>query len=166
MRLFCAGHRVLWPQASSDRWRLRKSSILLFLVWLSGCSSKSFMERTTCPSCALCALCCQASLYTAQPHPHCFLRHKEGAGAGSTSSSAVSLTTNDMEKLSSAGICNHDWLAIRWHLQSQINAQVRQATFWDTHRSSCCGELRQATDVPLRAGGRGDHWSGRGERES
>ena len=24
--------------------------------------------------------------------------------------------------------------------------QVRQATFWDTHRSSCSGELRQATD--------------------
>ena len=55
------------------------------------------MERTTCSSCALCALCRQASLYTAQPHPHCFRRHKEGAGAGSTSSSAVSLTTNDME---------------------------------------------------------------------
>ena len=126
MRLFCARHRVLWPQASSDRWRLRKSrlSILLFLVRLSGCSSKSFMERTTCSSCALCALCCQASLCTAQPHPHCFLRHKEGAGAGSTSSSAVSLTTNDMEKSSSAGICNHDWLAIGWRLQSQINAQV------------------------------------------
>ena len=65
--------------------------------FLFGCSSKSFMERTTCSSCALCALCnCrQASLYTAQPHPHCFRRHKEGAGAGSTSSSAVSLTTND-----------------------------------------------------------------------
>ena len=114
--------------------------------FLFGCSSKSFMERTTCSSCALCALCRQASLYTAQPHPHCFLRHKEGAGAGSTSSAAVSLTTNDMEKSSSAGICNHDWLAIGWRLQSQINAQVRQATFWDTHRSSCSGELRQATD--------------------
>ena len=104
------------------------------------------MERTTCSSCALCALCRQASPYTAQPHLHCFLRHEEGAGAGSTSSSAVSLTTNDMEKSSSAGIRNHDWLAIGWRLQSQINAQVRQATFWDTHRSSCSGELRQATD--------------------
>ena len=50
------------------------------------------MERTTCSSCALCALCRQASLYTAQPHPHCFLKHKEGAGAGSTSSSAVSFS--------------------------------------------------------------------------
>ena len=139
--IVCSGRKQ-----GSDRWRLRKSSILLFLVWLSGCSSKSFMERTTCSSCALCALCCQASLCTAQPHPHCFLRHKEGAGAGSTSSSAVSLTTNDMEKSSSAGICNHDWLAIGWRLQSQINAQVRQATFWDTHKSSCSGELRQATD--------------------
>ena len=89
--------------ASKQRQVTLKSSILLFLVWLSGCSSKSFMERTTCSSCALCALCCQASLCTAQPHPHCFLRHKEGAGAGSTSSSAVSLTTNDMEKSSSAG---------------------------------------------------------------
>ena len=37
---------------------------------------------------------------------------------------AVSLTTNDMEKSSSAGICNHDWLAIGWRLQSQFNAQV------------------------------------------
>ena len=37
---------------------------------------------------------------------------------------------------------------IGWRLQSQINAQVRQATFWDTQRSSCSGELRQvqATD--------------------
>ena len=34
-----------------------------------------------------------------------------------------------MEKLSSAGICNHDCLATGWRLQSQINAQVRQATF-------------------------------------
>ena len=33
-----------------------------------------------------------------------------------------------------------------WSLQSQINAQVRQTTFWDTHRSSCSGELRQAID--------------------
>ena len=24
--------------------------------------------------------------------------------------------------------------------------QVRQATFWDAHRNSCSGELRQATD--------------------
>ena len=64
----------------------------------------------------------------------------------STSSSAVSLTTNNMEKSSSAGICNHDWLAIGWRLQSQINAQIRQATLWDTHRSSCSGELRPATD--------------------
>ena len=30
-----------------------------------------------------------------------------------------------MEKSSSAGICKHDWLAIGWRLQSQINAQVR-----------------------------------------
>ena len=60
MRLFCAG--VLWPQASSDRWRLRKSLILLFLVWLSGCSSKSFMERTTCSS-----LCSLRSLLSSQP---------------------------------------------------------------------------------------------------
>ena len=151
MRLFCARHRVLWPQASSDRWRLRKSSILLFLVWLSGCSSKSFMERTTCSSCALCALCCQASLCTtAQPHPHCFLRHKEGAGAGSTSSSAVSLTTTDMEKSSSAGICNHDWLAIGWRLQSQINAQVRDrrlsANSGTRTRVHVAERLRKATD--------------------
>ena len=152
MRLFCARHRVLSGRkqaATGDAWGSQDfCSILLFLVRLSGCSSKSFMKRTklTCSSCALCDLCCQASLCTAQPHPHCFLRHKEGAGAGSTSSSAVSLTTNDMEKSSSAGICNHDWLAIGWRLQSQINAQVRQATFWDTHKSSCSGELRKATD--------------------
>ena len=114
MRLFCARHRVLWPQASSDRWRSRKSSILLFLVWLSTWvavpQNRSWRRLQSYSSCALCALCCQASLYTAQPHPHCFLRHKEGAGAGSTSSSAVSLTTNDMEKLSSAGIATTiDW---------------------------------------------------------
>ena len=37
-------------------------------------------------------------------------------------------------------------MAIGWRLQSQFNAEVRQATFWDTHRSLCSGELRQATD--------------------
>ena len=102
--------------------------------FLFGCSSKSFMERATCSSCALCAICRQAGLYTSQPHPHCFLRHKEGAGAGSTSSSAVPLTTNDMEAEAFP-------TTIGWRLQSQINAQVRQATFWDTQRSLCSGEL-------------------------
>ena len=29
---------------------------------------------------------------------------------------------------------------------AQINAQIKQATFLDTQRSSCSGELRQATD--------------------
>ena len=126
---------------TGDAW----GSILLFLVWLfvKIVHGEDYMLFV---SCALCALCHQVSLYTAQPHPHCFLRHKEGASAGSTSSSAVSLTTDDMEMSSSAGICNHDWLAIGWCLQSLINAQVRQSTFWDTHRSSCCGELCQATD--------------------
>ena len=88
---------------SSDRWRV--SCYFLF-----GSSSKSFMERTTCSSCALCALWRQASLYTAQPHPHCFLGHKEGAGAGSTSSSTLSLTTNDMEsRAAQAFATTIDW---------------------------------------------------------
>ena len=132
---------MLWPQASSDRWRLRKYLALSCLAVRQNRSWRGLHALRV-----LSALFAVKPAYTAQPHPHCFLRHKEGAGAGSTSSSAVPLTTNDMEKSSSAGICNQDWLAIGWRLQSQINTQVRQATFWDTHRSSCSGELRQATD--------------------
>ena len=145
IRLFCARHRLLWPQASSDRWRLRKYLARALSCWTVR-QNRSWRGLHALRVLDLCALCRQASLYTAQPHPHCFLRHKEGACAGSTSCSAVSLTTNDMEKSSSAGICNPAWLAIGWSLQSQINAQVRQTTFWDTHRSSCSGDLRQATD--------------------
>ena len=89
--------------------------------FLFGCSSKSFMERTTCSSCALCALCRQASLFAAQPHPHCFLRYRRcWCWINFKLRRAVSLTIWK----SSAGICNHDWLAIGWRLQSQINAQV------------------------------------------
>ena len=109
--------------------------------------------------CSLPSLSSNQPITNAQPHPRCSIGHIEGAGAGSTSSSTVSLTTNDMEKSSSAGICNHDWLAIQWRLQSQINAQVRQATSWDMHRSLCSGDLRHCGDRPLRAGGRGDHWN-------
>ena len=148
IRLFCARHSVLWPQTSSDRWRLRKylaTSCLADLRFVKIVHMHGKDYNQSCSSCALCALCRQAN--PAQPQTLLSSPgHKEGAGAGSTSSFAVPLTTNDMEKSSSAGICNHDWLAIQRRLQPQINAQVRQATFWDTHKRLCSGELRRATD--------------------
>ena len=138
---------------------MRKSSILLFLVWLSGCSSKSFMERTTCSSCALCALCCQASLFTAQPHPHCFLRHKGGACAGSTSSSAVSLTTNDMESRAAQAFAT----TIDWRSDGVSNRRsTRKLGTGDFlqilgHAQEFVLRRVAPSDRPLRAGGRGDH---------
>ena len=95
--LFCARHRVLWPQASSDRWRLNWGSIarsyLADLRFVKIVHGKDYMLFVR----SLRSLPSSQPIQTAQPHPHCSLRHKEGAGAGSTSSSAVSLTTNDME---------------------------------------------------------------------
>ena len=46
------------------------SSVLFIIMWLISGSSKSFMERTTCSSCALCTLCRQASLYKLPSHTH------------------------------------------------------------------------------------------------
>ena len=55
----------------------------------------------------------------------------------------MSLTTNDMEsRAAQAFATTTDWQSNG----GSTNAQVRQATFWDTHRSSFSGELRQATD--------------------
>ena len=105
--IVCSG---LKQAATGDAW----GSILLGLVWLISGSSKSFicMERTTCSSCALCALCRQAS-YTYSPATPTLLSslgHEEGAGAGSFSSFAVPLTTNDMEKSSAQAFATTtDW---------------------------------------------------------
>ena len=144
--LFCAKHRVLWPQESSNRWRFKK-----YLARLISGSSKSFMEKDYMLFvCSLRSLPSSLPVQTAQPHPHCSLCHKEGAGAGSTSSFAVSLTTNNMES-SRAGICNHDWLAIQWRLQSEINAQVR-----DRRLSRTRTELRAAESCAKRL--TASHW--------
>ena len=147
IRLFCAMHRVLWLQASSDRWRLRKYLARSCLADIR-CDKIVHGRDYMLFVCSLRSLPSSQPIHNAQPHPRCSDRHKEGAGAGSFSNSDVSLTTNDMEQSSSAGICSHDKLAIQWRLQSQINAQVRQATFKDVHvhRSWCSGKLRQATD--------------------
>ena len=95
--LFCARHRLLRPQASSDRWRVRKylaRSYLAVLRFVKIVHGKDYMLFV----CSLRSLPSSQQIQTAQPHPHCSLRHKEGADAGSTSSSAVSLrTTNDLE---------------------------------------------------------------------
>ena len=60
--------------------------------------------------CSLCSLPPSQPIHNAQPHPRCSVRHKEGAGTGSTSSSAVPLTTNDMEsRAAQAFATTTDW---------------------------------------------------------
>ena len=143
MRLFCARHRVLWSQASSDRWRLRKSSILLFLVWLSGCSSTSWRGPN--------ALRVLSTLFAVKP-AYVLPSHTHTASSDIKKVLVLDqlqappchwLRTIWKSRAAQAFATTIDW---RSTLQSQINAQVRQATFWDTHKSSCSGELRQATD--------------------
>ena len=124
-----------------------RGSILLGLVWLISGSSKSFPERTTCSSCALCALCpsfCrQASLCILPSHTHTAATWHKGAGAVSTSSSAVPFTTNNMERRAAQAFATTtDW-------QSNRVSKRRSTRKWET------GDFLRHAQEFVYLGGRG-----------
>ena len=126
------GSCVLWPQASNDRWRLRK---YLALSCLAVRQNRSWR--------GLHALHVLSALFAIATKPAYILPSHTHTASSDIKKVLVldqlqappchwlrTIMEKDMEKSSSAGICNHDWMAIGWRLQSQFNAQVRQATFW------------------------------------
>ena len=116
--LFCARHPVLWPQqaatgdVSSGVRKYLARSCLADLRFVKIVHGKDMLFVCS----LICALCRQASRNILPSHTHtaATTRHKEGAGAGSTSSSTVPLTTNDMEsRAAQAFATTTDWQSNR-----------------------------------------------------